>query len=92
MKASWQAHPWHLGHLNSPGCFRCHNDELLDEDGDALFTSCNDCHVVLAQGDTEGLREVDLARGVPFYHFADDDVFEDYEDCASCHNGGTDIY
>jgi hypothetical protein len=38
------------------------------------------------------VREVDLERGEPYYHFTDDDTFEDYEDCASCHNGGSDIY
>lgn len=92
MKASWQAYPSHLSHLNSPGCFRCHNDELLDEEGSALFTNCTDCHIVLAQGAGGAVREVDLERGEPYYHFTDDDTFEDYEDCASCHNGGSDIY
>jgi hypothetical protein len=92
MKTSWRDHPSQLSHLNAPGCFRCHNDELLDEDGEALFSGCTDCHIVLAQGDVGMVREVDLDRGIPFYHFTDDDVFEDYEDCASCHNGGTDIY
>jgi hypothetical protein len=92
MKASWQAYPSHLSHLDSPGCFRCHNDELLDEEGEALFGSCTDCHIVLAQGEGSPVREVDFEHGVPFYHFTDDDSFEDYEDCASCHNGGSDIY
>jgi nitrate/TMAO reductase-like tetraheme cytochrome c subunit len=92
MKANWQAYPSHLSHLDTPGCFRCHNDEMLDEEGEALFQSCNDCHIVLAQGEGSPVREVDLERGVPFYHFTDDDTFEDYEDCASCHNGGSDIY
>lgn len=92
MKAGWQAYPSHLSHLNSPGCFRCHNDELLDEEGEALFGSCTDCHIVLAQGQGGAVREVDFEHGLPFYHFTDDEAFDDYEDCASCHNGGSDIY
>jgi hypothetical protein len=92
MKASWQAYPSHLSHLDSPGCFRCHNDELLDEEGEALFGSCTDCHIVLAQGEGSPVREVDFEHGIPFYHFTDDEEFDDYEDCASCHNGGADIY
>jgi hypothetical protein len=92
MKASWRAYPSHLSHLDSPGCFRCHNDELLDEEGEALFGSCTECHIVLAQGQGSAVREVDLEHGIPFYHFTDDEEFDDYEDCASCHNGGSDIY
>ena len=92
MQVSWQTYPSHLGHLNSPGCFRCHNDELTDEDGSTLFTNCTDCHIVLTQGEDGAAKPVDFEHGVPFYHFADEESFEDYEDCASCHNGGSDIY
>ena len=92
MRVGWQTYPNHLGHLDSPGCFRCHNDELVDDEGTALFGSCTDCHVVLSQGRADPPAPVDFERGVPFYHFTDDDTFEDYEDCASCHNGGSDIY
>ena len=40
MKADWRAHPNNLGHRDSLGCFRCHNDEMVDEDGEAIFTDC----------------------------------------------------
>jgi hypothetical protein len=92
MRVSWQTYADHLGHLDSPGCFRCHNDELTDEAGSTLFTNCTDCHVVLTQGENGAAAPVDFEQGVPFYHFTDDDTFESYEDCASCHNGGSDIY
>jgi hypothetical protein len=92
MRVSWQTYPNHLGHLDSPGCFRCHNDELTDDAGKTLFTNCTDCHIVLTQGEDGGVASVDFDHGVPFYHFTDDDTFESYEDCASCHNGGSDIY
>jgi hypothetical protein len=92
MKVSWQTYPNHNGHLNTPGCFRCHNDELVSEDGSTIFTECSDCHVVLTQGEGPPAAAVDFERGIPFYHFTDDENFESYEDCASCHNGGSDIY
>jgi hypothetical protein len=92
MKVSWQAYPNYNNHLDTAGCFRCHNDELASDDGSNIFTSCGDCHVVLAQGEGAPPAAVDFERGVPFYHFTDDDTFESYEDCASCHNGGSDIY
>ena len=44
MKADWSAHPDNIGHRDSPGCFRCHNDEMLNEAGDAIFTDCTRCH------------------------------------------------
>jgi len=94
MKVSWQTYPNHNNHLDSAGCFRCHNDELTSDDGATIFTSCTDCHVVLAQGEDAAAAAavVDFERGIPFYHFTDEDTFESYEDCASCHNGGSDIY
>jgi len=53
MKADWRAHPDNLGHLDNPGCFRCHNDEMVSEDGeDTLFLGCTGCHVPLAADGT----------------------------------------
>lgn len=92
MRVSWQTYPNHSGHLDSPGCFRCHNDELTSDDGSTIFTDCTGCHVILAQGNGEPTDPVDFEKGVPFYHFTDDDTFEQYEECSSCHNGGSDIY
>ena len=92
MKASWKVYPNHEGHLDSAGCFRCHNDELTNEDDETLFTDCTDCHVVLTQGEGAAAALIDFQVGIPFYHFADEESFERYEDCSSCHNGGSDIY
>jgi len=92
MKVDWRTYPNHIGHRDSAGCFRCHNDELTDEAGDTVFTNCRGCHLVLTQGNGLEAAPVDFEAGVPFFHFADEEAFEDYEDCSSCHNGGSDIY
>jgi hypothetical protein len=91
MKVSWQAYPQYNNHLDIRGCFRCHNDELAGDGGSHIFTSCSDCHVVLALGEEAPLAALDFERGVPFYHFGDGETFERYEGCASCHGGGSNI-
>ena len=33
MKLTWGTHPNNLGHTDSPGCFRCHDEEHKSKDG-----------------------------------------------------------
>ena len=92
MKADWSAHPDNIGHRDSLGCFRCHNDEMVDEDGEAIFTDCMRCHAILAQ-DEEVIRaasEFDVGRG--FVHPEDWETLEEFTLCSDCHTGGSDIY
>lgn len=44
MKLTWAAHPNHLGHTDSPGCFRCHDEEHKSSDGRAVSQDCELCH------------------------------------------------
>lgn len=44
----WGTYPSHLGHMNSPGCFRCHDGEHVDSSGAAITQDCDTCHTVLA--------------------------------------------
>jgi hypothetical protein len=92
MKADWSAHPDNLGHFEWPGCFRCHNDEMVDEDGEAIFTDCNGCHVILSQGDEEIELSADFASGREFVHPEDGEVIDEFTLCSDCHNGGTLVY
>jgi NapC/NirT cytochrome c family, N-terminal region len=92
MNVSWRAYPSHIGHRDSPGCFRCHNDELATESGATIFTNCTGCHLVLTQGDSLKATPVDFRKGVPFFHFADEESFDQYQECSLCHDGGSAIY
>jgi len=50
MKTDWQTHPNNLGHDDSPGCWRCHDDEMSTRDGKhTIPQDCDTCHVFLAQ-------------------------------------------
>jgi len=33
-----------IGHMDSPGCFRCHDDEHKTKDGKAIGQDCDTCH------------------------------------------------
>jgi len=48
MNIAWGTYPNHVGHQNSPGCFRCHDDEHASEDGEVISQDCFTCHTLLA--------------------------------------------
>lgn len=50
MKARWTAYPNHLGHLETNGCYRCHNGKFKSEQGEVISRDCKLCHSIMAQG------------------------------------------
>jgi nitrate/TMAO reductase-like tetraheme cytochrome c subunit len=44
MKVTWGSYPDNRGHLASPGCTRCHDDEHKTKDGSAINGDCEYCH------------------------------------------------
>ena len=48
MKIGWDTYPNHIGHQESPGCFRCHDDEMTTKDGETIPQDCSTCHIPLA--------------------------------------------
>jgi hypothetical protein len=54
MKVTWGTHPNHIGHMNSPGCFRCHDGDHNTKDGKTAITNdCAACHNLLAVDETK---------------------------------------
>jgi len=92
MKADWSAHPDNIGHRDSPGCFRCHNDQMESAEGDTITTTCHTCHLILAQGESVEQYDVNLEEGLPFIHPEDYDTIEEYTECDECHTGGAALY
>ena len=43
---NWNTHPNNLGHINSPGCFRCHDGKHLNDKQEAIRLECNVCHSI----------------------------------------------
>jgi len=49
LKVGWGTYPNNIGHVDSPGCFRCHDGSHDSADGRATITQdCTACHVPLA--------------------------------------------
>jgi hypothetical protein len=44
MKVTWGTHANHLGHTDSTGCFRCHDDQHKTSDGRVIKQDCDQCH------------------------------------------------
>jgi nitrate/TMAO reductase-like tetraheme cytochrome c subunit len=86
MKARWDDYPDNLGHLNFPGCFRCHDGKHRSPDGRVVSNDCDDCHLILAQG-PGGSRQTLDASGMEFVH--PEDIGEAWKEmmCSECHTG-----
>jgi len=46
MQVKWGTYPNHLGHVDTPGCFRCHDDGHKAKDGAVIKQDCEMCHAV----------------------------------------------
>ena len=44
MKVTWGTHANNLGHTDSTGCFRCHDDQHKTPDGRVIRQDCDLCH------------------------------------------------
>ncbi len=48
MKITWGTYVNNIGHMNSPGCFRCHDGNHASKDGKQITQDCAACHALLA--------------------------------------------
>lgn len=46
MRVKWGTYPNHLGHVDTPGCFRCHDDSHKTRDGAVIKQDCELCHAI----------------------------------------------
>lgn len=63
MKVTWGTYPNHIGHTDSPGCFRCHDAEHATASGKTIQQDCNSCHQLLAMDESNPKILTDL--GLP---------------------------
>jgi hypothetical protein len=86
MKTDYRERENHLSHFVNDGCFRCHNPEMQDAEGNAISSDCNSCHLIIAQGPSESpdSLQTDIA-GLFFEHPEDiDGMWQDMK-CTDCH-------
>ena len=85
MKVNWRVYPDNIGHMNFPGCYRCHDGNHTSADGTTITHDCKVCHIIIAQG-PEGNLETSLA-GLEFKHPVDiSDAWQQMR-CSDCHDG-----
>jgi len=46
MRVGFGTYPNNIGHIDSPGCFRCHDDNHKSKDGKAISQDCETCHKI----------------------------------------------
>jgi len=98
-KSNWDSHPNNIGHIYSPGCFRCHDGKHLSEEQEAIRLECNVCHSIpVVAGESDFVANIQVSRGPePESHLNSNwislhrDVFD--QTCQNCHTtedpGGT---
>ncbi|HEY3473746.1 MAG TPA: c-type cytochrome domain-containing protein, partial [Anaerolineales bacterium] len=95
----WGTYPNNLGHINSPGCFRCHDGKHLDDNQQAIRLECNVCHSIpVVKGEEDFITQIEISSGLepeshlnPNWISLHNQVFSD--SCSACHTtedpGGT---
>ena len=48
MDVTWGTYPNNIGHMRFTGCFRCHDDNHISDNGKAISSNCDTCHQILA--------------------------------------------
>ena len=46
MKVTFGTYVNNIGHIDAPGCFRCHDDEHVAKDGKTIGQDCETCHTL----------------------------------------------
>ena len=46
MNVTFGTYPNNVGHIDSPGCFRCHDDDHKSKDGRKIGQDCETCHSI----------------------------------------------
>lgn len=84
MKVNWREFPDHIGHLTTPGCFRCHDGLHETEEGEVLSRDCDLCHTILSQTRKSGEEFTSLAS-VEYVH--PEDIGDEWKttNCNECH-------
>jgi len=86
MKSNWKSYPNNIGHMESNGCYRCHNDRHTTDSGKVISKDCRLCHDIKAEGIADSMVYANSVESLEFQHPVDiDDVWKT-ELCSSCHS------
>jgi len=85
MKVSYDLYPEHIGHLETNGCFRCHNNSFKAENGRVISKDCNMCHTIVGQGNPGKMEYSTIKDSLEFRHPIDIGTAWKEANCSECH-------
>ncbi|MEI7845017.1 MAG: NapC/NirT family cytochrome c [Chloroflexota bacterium] len=91
-KVNWETHPNNIGHMQTAGCFRCHDGKHLDANQQAIRMECNLCHSIpVVATPQDFLTKIEISRGPepdthrnPNWISMHNKVFD--QSCSACHD------
>lgn len=86
MNVNWRTYPDNIGHKNSPGCFRCHDGNHINQAGIPISHECHICHTFLNPVQTNG-HQGTIQEG-EFVHPYELEGSHAALRCDQCHTGG----
>ncbi len=90
MRASWRSFPDNIGHLHSPGCFRCHDGNHVSPEGKVLTNDCNACHTFKSEIlPSEPHQPIKIVND--FVHPGYDDEAIKRQNCVFCHGTNSSV-
>jgi len=85
MKVTYDVYPEHIGHLESNGCFRCHNNTFKSDNGRTITKDCNLCHSIVGQGKPGSMQLTSVREMLEFQHPVDIGTAWKEANCSECH-------
>ena len=85
MKVTYDQYPEHIGHLESEGCFRCHNDAFIAANGRKITRDCNLCHNIIGQGKPGMIEYTNIRDNLEFKHPINIGTAWKEANCSECH-------
>jgi NapC/NirT cytochrome c family, N-terminal region len=85
MKVTYDRYPEHIGHLESEGCFRCHNDAFKATNGRKITRDCNLCHSIVGQGKPGLMEYTTMKDNLEFKHPINIGTAWKEANCSECH-------
>jgi len=86
MKANWRAYPNNIGHMETDGCYRCHNNRHATETGKIISKDCKLCHNIKAESIGDSTFFANPGETLEFRHPIDIGDAWQTEPCSSCHS------
>ncbi len=87
MKVDWKTYPDNIGHMISPGCFRCHDGSHVNQYGERLSHKCGICHTFLNMVEPGQQDTMTVQEGEFVHPYALQGPHVEMR-CDWCHTGG----